>query len=302
MPQCGGMARHRWPQTGPVEKRRTLPRQTAAEPERCSGSLRLGRGGNVETLAYLYIDNRIHLGGQCANDKVTTSRRKLTMPRPINAELSAFIMRSVRDGVKDVGSLAARQFAGSRTTVSNYLKRLVSEGYLEAAGKINSRSFKLKYRIDFAGVENIQPTSQEDVVWRDRMRPLMDGLPNNVIDLCQYGFSEIFNNVIDHSQSPTAIIVLRRTYFSTIVSIHDEGVGIFEKIKTDFDLLDRRHALLELSKGKLTSDNTNHTGEGIFFASRMFDTLAIYSLDLCYSRRREGDDNWLIQVKPRKRN
>ena len=29
--------------------------------------------------------------------------------------------------------------------------------------------------------------------------------------------------------------------------------------------------MLELSKGKLTTDSANHSGEGIFFTSRMFD-------------------------------
>jgi hypothetical protein len=44
----------------------------------------------------------------------------------------------------------------------------------------------------------------------------------------------------------------------------DHGVGIFEKIMKHFNLADAREALLELSKGKLTSDPRNHSGEGIF--------------------------------------
>jgi anti-sigma regulatory factor (Ser/Thr protein kinase) len=59
--------------------------------------------------------------------------------------------------------------------------------------------------------------------------------------------------------------------------IWDHGIGIFNKIKNMLGLLDERHAVLELTKGKLTTDPRGHTGEGIFFTSRMFDTFYILS-------------------------
>ncbi|MFA5385213.1 MAG: STAS-like domain-containing protein [Eubacteriales bacterium] len=49
------------------------------------------------------------------------------------------------------------------------------------------------------------------------------------------------------------------------------------------------HAILELSKGKFTSDPAKHTGEGIFFTSRMFDRFIIYSRGLCFFGH-EGSD------------
>jgi len=49
------------------------------------------------------------------------------------------------------------------------------------------------------------------------------------------------------------------------IIIYDEGEGIFRKIQREIDLTDERHAVLELSKGKLTTDPNNHSGVGIFF-------------------------------------
>src|SRR5208282_769028 len=63
----------------------------------------------------------------------------------------------------------------------------------------------------------------------------------------------------------------------------------------DFHLDDPQTALLELSKGKLTSDKKRHSGEGIYFTSRMFDEFVIYSDHLFYSRFRRDDDDWLIE-------
>src|ERR1700752_4276317 len=75
--------------------------------------------------------------------------------------------------------------------------------------------------------------------------------------------------------------------------ILDNGVRIFRKITREFGLDDERHAILELSKGKLTTSLAGHTGEGIFFSSRMFDTFSIYSGALFFHHAMDGDD-WLI--------
>jgi len=79
--------------------------------------------------------------------------------------------------------------------------------------------------------------------------------------------------------------------------IHDNGVGIFEKIKNDFNLEDRRHAILELSKGKLTSDSSRHSGEGIFFTSRMFSSFIISSLDYAFVKLDTTTREYLLEIE-----
>jgi hypothetical protein len=74
----------------------------------------------------------------------------------------------------------------------------------------------------------------------------------------------------------------------------DDGIGIFRKIQRDFELNDPRHAILELAKGKLTTDPANHSGEGIFFTSRMFDRFIIFSNGLYFSHN-EPDEDWLLE-------
>jgi hypothetical protein len=59
--------------------------------------------------------------------------------------------------------------------------------------------------------------------------------------------------------------------------IQDNGIGIFRKIQQAFNLHYENEAILELSKGKLTTDSERHSGEGIFFTSRSFDEFTIMS-------------------------
>jgi len=139
------------------------------------------------------------------------------------------------------------------------------------------------------------PGLEEDKVWREHIRPLMNGLPLNVLHICQYGFTEIVNNAIDHSEGKILIVSVKRTYKNVVLSIIDNGVGIFNKIQKELSLDNPLHAILELSKGKLTTDPDHHTGEGIFFTSRMFDKFSIFSGRLFFSYQREID--WLLEDK-----
>jgi hypothetical protein len=69
----------------------------------------------------------------------------------------------------------------------------------------------------------------------------------------------MFNNAIDHSNGTHISVKLTKTATTTEVCVYDNGVGIFKKIKDALNLLDERHAVLELAKGKLTTDPRNHT-------------------------------------------
>ncbi len=210
-------------------------------------------------------------------------------------EIKEFILNNVESHPKDINSLTASTFGISRTAVSNYLRELTDEGLLIATGKTKGRRYQLRNIVDERFYLNVAENQQEDVVWREKVLPLLDGVKKNVLDICQYGFTEIYNNVIDHSASDFSTIVIKRNATQVILEVIDMGVGIWNKLQSELNLLDPRHALLELSKGKLTTDEEKHTGEGIFFTSRMFDKFSIASSTLVYSKERIGDD-WLIEV------
>jgi hypothetical protein len=140
---------------------------------------------------------------------------------------------------------------------------------------------------------NVSKELQEDVVWRDYVMPLLDKNFTNIIDICHYGLTELVNNVVDHSAGTLMTITINQTPINIILSILDDGVGIFKKIQTELGLDDQSHAILELAKGKLTTDPEHHTGEGIFFSSRMFNRFTIISGKLYFAHNEIGHD-WLL--------
>src|SRR4030065_6507 len=115
-------------------------------------------------------------------------------------------------------------------------------------------------------------------------------LPPNVRDIWQYAVTEMVNNAIDHSGSEQVVVELVRDALNTTVYVADEGEGIFLKIQRAFLLYDPREAILELAKGKLTTDPAHHTGEGIFFASKAMDAFDIRSGTLHFMHDEWGAD------------
>ena len=142
----------------------------------------------------------------------------------------------------------------------------------------------------------------EDRVWRECFAGLLSRLPDNVRQICNYGLTEMFNNATEHSSGATITTGLRRTYLQSRLYVIDDGIGIFKKIKEGLNLADEREAILELAKGKVTTDPTGHSGEGIFFTSRMFDSFSLMANGLLFSHvvSKDGsEDDWLIETRPK---
>ena len=116
-----------------------------------------------------------------------------------------------------------------------------------------------------------------------------------MIEIWQYGFTEMLNNAIDHSGGTKVVVALETTAMTAEIMILDDGEGIFRKIQHALGLADERHAVLELAKGKFTTDPDRHTGEGIFFTSRMLDKFDILSGGVFFTHEFSDDEDWIIE-------
>lgn len=117
----------------------------------------------------------------------------------------------------------------------------------------------------------------EDRVWQQLLAPVVADLLEKVRDVWRYGATEMVNNAVDHSGSPQVHVGMRRNALFTQAWVTDDGEGIFLRIQRALGLFDPREAILELAKGKFTTDPANHSGEGIFFSSKVFDVFDIRS-------------------------
>lgn len=206
-----------------------------------------------------------------------------------------FILEHIERHSDDITALAAQKFGITRQAVNKHLTRLREQGTITKEGEGRASSYKLVSLFQQTFSWQLTDSLAEDVVWRLNIKDTISPLPDNVLNIWLHGFTEMFNNAIDHSGGATIAVQIKKTGISTEIAISDDGIGIFKKIQSELGLLDERHAIFELSKGKLTTDPRNHSGEGIFFASRMFDRFEILSGGLYFSHERGKPEDWLLE-------
>jgi len=71
------------------------------------------------------------------------------------------------------------------------------------------------------------------MVWRSDIAPFVSTLPNNIIDIWHYGFTEILNNAIDHFCGTRVHVRITKTAVNTEMVVHDDGEGIFKKFNVN---------------------------------------------------------------------
>jgi DNA-binding transcriptional ArsR family regulator len=209
-------------------------------------------------------------------------------------EIRRYILAHLEEHPDDIAKVTAEAFGITRQAVHRHLSTLEEENQIEATGQTRRKRYTLKaHKVQNALA--LAENRDEDRVWRSLVEPALTGLPENVLKICHYSFTEMFNNAIEHSEGKIALLTIERTARSVELTVFDDGIGIFEKIKSAFGLEDYRHAILELAKGKLTTDPKHHSGEGIFFSSRMLDEFTILSNKHVFFHNNRFEGDWLIE-------
>ncbi len=212
-------------------------------------------------------------------------------------EIRRFILENAEKHPAEISKVTSAHFKITRQAVNKHLQRLVREKSLAETGHTRNRIYKVATLVEWQRYYPISQDLAEDVVLTEDIAPVLGQLPENVLDIWQYAFTEMFNNVVSHSGGSQVRVRIAKTAINTVIVIVDDGVGIFKNIQTKLNLLDERHAVLELSKGKLTTDPKHHTGEGIFFTSRMCDNFSIISDEVHFMHSFGNLEDWVYQME-----
>ena len=175
----------------------------------------------------------------------------------------------------DLVRLVSQTLGVTKQNASYHVQKLIAEKQLTQSGKTRRARFFLAPTLIWQ--KHYSRQQSESDVWDADVLPQISDLPDNALDIWRYCFTEMFNNAVDHSSGTRITIQLKRTTVNAEIAIIDNGVGIFKKIQHAMKFSDVRDAALELAKGKFTTDPVRHTGEGIFFTSKMLDAFDISS-------------------------
>lgn len=191
----------------------------------------------------------------------------------ISADDSAFIQKTMEN------------FSISITTVKRYLTECLNDKILKKSDTITgyeliSEQFGREYeQKDFL---------TEDRIYFEDIRPHLLHVTKDTLNIWDYVFMEMMNNAIEHSKGTRISVEFKKNYLFTEISIADDGIGIFRNICEYLEEKLKYHtsyedAVTELHKGKLTTNSACHSGEGVFFSSKMMQAFAIWSDNSIFS-------------------
>jgi anti-sigma regulatory factor (Ser/Thr protein kinase) len=209
-------------------------------------------------------------------------------------EIKDFIMRNVVSHENDIIIYTAEHFAITRTATLRHMHSLIQNNKIVRTGYTKDVKYFLAKQLNQSFSHKITKSLDEFSVWEKHLKLAFLAIPKDVTDIVHYGFSEIFNNAIDHSEGTIIKVNVEMQGRDIVLTIQDNGIGIFKKVRDSFLLDDLRESILQLSIGKLTTDPKNHSGEGIFFTSRAFDRYEIYANGLHYIRDNLEND-WSLE-------
>lgn len=209
-------------------------------------------------------------------------------------DLNALTLWITADALRHPADLAARvaeRTGVTRRTASKALQRLVEMQWLVREGTRSRPRFRpgllrqVVQRYPLAGLE-------EDIPWSRDFAPFFS-LPHELHRMAQHAFCELLNNAIDHSAGTQVTVSLRQTPSHLQLLVSDDGRGVFDKLHEAFALADPTLAMLELSKGKLTTQPERHTGRGLFFTSKLADVFDLHANEQAFQRREWDGGSWL---------
>lgn len=210
-------------------------------------------------------------------------------------DLVRTVTRDVVEHPRDLTRHYAERFKISRVAANKYIQRLETEGWIARSGPSTHPVFSPGYKRRIARLYPLAGL-EEHMAWEKDFKPYLSMSPN-VQSIVSHGFTEMVNNAIDHSCGGSVFVFATQDENALRIIISDDGVGIFAKITSALDLPDMRQALFELSKGKLTTDPSKHTGEGVFFTSRMFDSFEISANGLHFNHDANSSHDWLDEAQ-----
>ena len=212
------------------------------------------------------------------------------MPTPSIAPLTLWITAAALQHGEHLPEHLMQRLGITRRAANAQLKALVAAQWLQVQGQ--GRAIRYQPGALRQVVQRYPlATLEEDLPWRRDFAPCFE-LPPEVDRLVRHAFTELLNNAVDHSGGTTVTVSLRQTPVQVQLLVSDDGCGIFERIAQGFGIQDPRLALLELSKGKLTSEPSAHCGHGLYFTARLADVMCLHANRVGFQRRAWEAQPW----------
>ncbi|MBR3366130.1 DUF4325 domain-containing protein [Candidatus Saccharibacteria bacterium] len=176
-------------------------------------------------------------------------------------------------------AISALGQVGDRTYVSKLLAELIKEKKV-ASKKVGREVFYWVIAETIILEENLKLKNlDEELIW-NKLRQnssALSSLPEKTENALYFAFTEMLNNAIDHSNSGVGYVKIWYDKEKLYFIVRDKGIGIWNSLITKKHYENEVEAIQELLKGKVTTAPKWHSGEGIFWTSKIADRISFTS-------------------------
>ncbi len=177
--------------------------------------------------------------------------------------------------------IAERGDFGNRTYVSKNLATLIKENRVRRKKQgrnvlyfVSDKIIGLEENLKLKGLH-------EDEIWSKlrKTTTFLDDISEQAENILYFAFTEMLNNAIDHSCSGVGYVKIWLADDKLKFIVKDNGIGVFKNVMSKKNLESETEAIQEIIKGKLTTAARRHSGEGIFWTSKIADEFILKSYD-----------------------
>ncbi len=203
----------------------------------------------------------------------------------IHKKISEVILKTAERGesftVNDVLKALNNQY--TRAYVLRFINQLISEKRIVKSGSTRSATYAGSQHIEKLGTQaqqryaNINLKEDKILLEFESRAAFLRNLPENIQSVFEYAFSEMVNNAIEHSKSQNIDVKVEKEGKTIRFYVDDFGIGVFRNVMNERRLHSELEAIQDLLKGKTTTNPHAHSGEGIFFTSKVGDIFVLDS-------------------------
>lgn len=188
------------------------------------------------------------------------------------------------------GNLATT-FGVTRQAIHHHLAALRERGLVRQIGQGRAARWVATYQHSCSWP--LGSDLAEDLLWhdvREAAAELLAPVTAATMNCLTYGVTEMLNNAIDHSSG--SVVALHLAVRSDVVEVVvvDDGVGAFRNAREHFSLASDLDALAHVAKGRQTTAPAAHSGQGLFFTSKVVDHFQLEANGLVWKVDNLRDD------------
>ena len=192
-------------------------------------------------------------------------------------KIKTFILENITRNEKNIIQAAIEHFGVSRQAIHKHMNSLIDDKKVIAYGTTKARQYQLNPIVNLNKTINISSNNSSESIMKNYIAPHLTFLEKNIFDIFHFSIFSLIDNVFVHSTSHKIFYKIYVTHKESHFILNDNGVGIFDHIRSQLGLSDIFSAAFELSKGKLSINLKKRSVDNLYALIHLFDNVSIES-------------------------